>query len=86
MTEEHKPTAVTGQEIRKWFDRIIHIVIDSAAMNSEVFRSLPGRVELFGSYVRFFVSGFHRMDKICANEYECKINCKHLILKAVDMG
>lgn len=59
LTEEHKPAAVTGQEVREWTVRIIHIVVDSAAVDTEVPCGLPGRIQLFGSYVRFFVSGFH---------------------------
>ena len=68
LSEEHEPAAVPGQKIREWPVRIIHVVIDSAAVDTEIPCGLSCGVQLFRSYVRFFVSEIHVSNLIIFNQ------------------
>ena len=68
LSEEHEPAAVPGQKIREWPIWIIYVVIDSAAVDTEISCGLSCGVQLFWSYVRFFVSRFHVSNLIIFNQ------------------
>ena len=68
LSEEHEPAAVPGQKIREWPVWIIHVVIDCTAVDTEISCGLSCGVQLFRSYVRFFVSEIHVSNLIIFNQ------------------